>query len=78
MMTHHKQRADAIVIGRDHLRREFVPTIWGEKEGNTKFVSTLKEFRAAGGGMHFNEDQTEIVLTLPEGWKFSIKFPDRP
>lgn len=74
MITHHKQRADAVIIGRGHSRREYVPTIWGEKEGNTQFAETFEQFRAAGGGMHFNEDQTEIVLTLPVGWKFGIKF----
>lgn len=69
-MSHYKLREDAIW----HAGRRYVPTIYGEASGNTQWVSTMNELRTAGGTMHFNEDQTEIVLTLPPGWKFSIRF----
>jgi hypothetical protein len=68
--THHLIREDAVW----HDGRPYVPTLWGRESGNTKWVATWDEFHAAGGRMHFNEDQTEIVLTLPEGSKFSTKF----
>jgi hypothetical protein len=71
-MSHYKPRGDAVW----HRGRRYVPTIWGQKEGgNTQWVGTIEEFRAAGGEFHFNEDQTEIVLTLPDGFKFGIGFP---
>lgn len=69
-MTHFKARADAIW----HQGRRLVPTTYGEREGDTKWVNNWDEFRQAGGTTHFNEDQTEIYLTLPEGWKFGIQF----
>lgn len=65
--THRYRREDAIW----HNGREYVPTTQ-----KTKYVSTLKEFTEAGGITHFNEDQTEITLTVPEGAKFSIRFMD--
>lgn len=60
-------REDAVL----HMGRYFVPTT-----GETKWVSTMEEFRAAGGIFAFNEDQTEIALRLPVGHKFSIRFSD--
>jgi hypothetical protein len=69
-MTHFKSRDDAVW----HRGRRIVPTIYGQPEGNTKWVGTWEEFIAAGGCTHFNEDQTEIVLTLPAGWKFGCRF----
>jgi hypothetical protein len=48
--------------------RYYVPT-----KDTTKWVSNMDEFRAAGGVIGFNEDQTEIELLLPEGYKFSIQ-----
>jgi hypothetical protein len=39
------------------------------------WVHTIAELRAVGGLMQFNEDQTEILLALPPGHKFSIRFP---
>lgn len=68
--THQFKRDDAIW----HQGREIVPTIYGEKSGNTVWVSNLEEMRRVGGGMAFNEDQTEITLHLPEGHKFGIRF----
>ena len=72
-MSHFKPREDAVW----HSGRRFVPTIYGQHEGNTQWVATQEEFRAAGGCTTFSEDQTEIYLTLPAGWKFSIQF-NRP
>ncbi len=69
-MTHFIPRADAVW----HNGRRIVPTIWGEPEGNTRYVKSWTDFRDAGGLVTFNEDQTEIYLTLPEGCKFSIGF----
>lgn len=71
--THHISRNDAVW----HHGRSYVPTIWGQRSGNTRFVSNWDEFKAAGGITHFNEDFTEVVLTLPEGCKFSCQFQDR-
>lgn len=68
--THHLRRPDAVW----HRGRAYVPTVYGEKTGNTKWVGSWDEFRAAGGVAHFNEDQTEIVLTLPAGFKFGCNF----
>jgi hypothetical protein len=59
------KREDAI----EHNGRYIVPT-----RPDTAWVATLGEFKAAGGIIHFSEDQTEITLTLPVGSKFSIKF----
>lgn len=67
-VTHVAQRDDAV----NHNGRDYVPTIYGEKEGNTVWVDNLAMLRAVGGIVHFNEDQTEIWLTLPVGHKFSI------
>jgi hypothetical protein len=39
-----------------------------------KAVTNWQEFRAAGGVAHFNEDQTIVALSLPEGFVFSIQF----
>lgn len=70
-MTHFKPRDDAVW----HNGRRMVPTIYGQATGgNTRWVGTWDEFRAAGGIVHFNGDQTELYLTLPEGWKFGIGF----
>jgi hypothetical protein len=69
MITHYKRRDDAVIIGREQFRREYVPTTH-----ETKWVGNWDEFRSAGGQVHFNEDQTEITLTLPEGVKFGITF----
>jgi hypothetical protein len=73
-MTHYKQREDAIWIGHGASRREYVPTVYGERTGNTVWIDSIEQLREAGGGMHWSEDQTEIVLTLPPGHKFSIQF----
>jgi hypothetical protein len=73
-MSHYKPRSDAVW----HAGRRYVPTIWGQPEGNTRHVDTWEEFQEAGGCCHFNEDQTEVVLTLPEGVKFSCRFMDKP
>lgn len=53
-----------------HQGRYIVPTT-----EETKYVQTWEEFHTAGGTQHFNEDQTEIELLLPEGYKFGISFP---
>lgn len=42
----------------------------------TKWVSTWKEFKAAGGAVCFEDDQSRIELLLPEPYKFSIQFGD--
>jgi hypothetical protein len=55
-----------------HQDRYIVPT-----REETKWVSSWDEFKAAGGMTCFNEDQTEIELLLPEGYKFSIQFNER-
>lgn len=71
-MTHFKSRDDAVW----HQGRRFVPTQWGHRDEreNTKFCDSWESFRALGGVVHFNEDQTEVILTLPEGCKFSCRF----
>lgn len=74
MYSHHTKRADAVTIGYGPAARDFVPTIYGQPEGNTVWVGDWNEFRAAGGVVRFNEDQTEITLTLPELHKFGIAF----
>lgn len=66
-MSHFKHRDDA----EWHNGRRVVPSRPG-----TVYVSTWAEFRQAGGVQNFNEDQTEIVLTLPSGYKFGIQFQD--
>ena len=63
-------RSDAVM----HRGRMIVPTIYGEREGNTKWLSNMDEFRAAGGMVGFNEDQTEITLHAPVGYKFGVGF----
>lgn len=70
MKTHHTPRADAV----DWNGRDYVPTVYGQKEGNTIWVGSWTEFRAVGGCTNFNEDQTEVTLTLPVGHKFSVGF----
>lgn len=68
--THTRQREDAV----NHNGRDYVPTIWGQKDGgNTVYVETIEQLRSVGGSICFNEDQTEIHLTLPVGHKFSIQ-----
>lgn len=52
-----------------HQGRYIVPTT-----DETKWVGTWEEFKAVGGGMCWSEDQTEIELTLPAPYKFSIQF----
>lgn len=70
MLTHMTPRDDAVLIGTSGLdRRLFVPTTW-----ETKWVRNWDEFRAADGKALWNEDQTEIVLSLPPGHKFSCSF----
>jgi len=49
--------------------RYIVPT-----SAKTQWVHTWADFKAAGGNLCFNEDQTEIELLLPEPYKFSIQF----
>lgn len=73
-MSHFTPRSDAVW----HAGRRYVPTVYGQHSGNTQWVGSWDEFRAAGGVAHYNEDQTEIVLTLPEGFKFGIRFQDKP
>lgn len=68
----HKPRADAIWL--DNPRRPYVPTVYGQAQGNTKWISTWDEFTNAGGIAVYSEDQTEITLTLPEGFKFSCRW----
>lgn len=75
-MQHLVHRPDAVWL--HNPRRLYVPTVWGEKSGNTVWVSTWEQFRAVGGVKNFSEDQTEITLTLPEGHKFSIQFQQQP
>lgn len=58
-------REDAV----SHRGRYIVPTTEG-----TRWVSNWDEFRAAGGVLAFNEDQTAIELQLPAPYKFSIQF----
>lgn len=67
-MSHYSPRADAVW----HDRRRYVPT-----GALTKWVGNWQEFEQAGGLVHFNEDQTEIVLTLPAGFKFGCGFQRR-
>lgn len=70
-----RMRKDAII----HRGRVFVPTRYGRNDGtDTKWIENLTEFRAAGGILCFNEDQTEITLRLPEGYKFSCRFENTP
>lgn len=64
-MTHLVTRTDA----EWRAGRRYVPT-----SSNTRWVFDWTEFRAAGGIANFNEDQTEVTLTLPPGVKFSIGF----
>ncbi len=64
--THVKRRPDAVII----KGRELVPTVWGEKEGNTIWIDGLADMFRVGGIMTNNEDQTEVWLTLPPGHKF--------
>lgn len=71
-MTHTAPREDAERID----GRPYVRTVYGQKAGNTTWVHDWREFKKAGGGMCFSEDQTEITLTLPAGVKFSIRFQD--
>jgi len=64
-------RRDAV----QHDGRWFVPTT-----DETKWVSSWSEFlnvnKTAGVPcIHFNEDQTEIRLSLPAPYKFAIDFP---
>lgn len=78
-VTHQYQRADAVITGNGLTLRQYVPTIWGQPEGNTQFVHTWADFQKVMAdhklpGIHFNEDQTEITLTLPVGYKFAIGF----
>lgn len=63
--SHHIKRPDAVW----HAGRDIVPT-----NKDTKWVQNWEEFHVSGGVIHFNEDQTELVLTLPEGVKFGIRF----
>jgi len=65
--THVKSRGDALI----HQGREYVPTIYGEKSGNMVWIDSLEQLKAVGGNIGWNEDHTEIWLTLPEGHKFS-------
>lgn len=70
-VTHTRQRPDAVI----HQGRDFVPTVWGTGDENkdTQYVSTIDQLREKGGNINFNEDHTEIWLTLPERHKFSTK-----
>lgn len=65
-------REDAI----EYCGRYIVPTIYGtgDPERDTVWISNWNEFRECGGKLCFNEDQTEIELTLPVRHKFSIQF----
>lgn len=70
MITHRIQREDAVVIGHTPAtRRYYVPTT-----ESTVWVRNWEQFRMAGGRASWNEDQTEITLSLPVGHKFSIQF----
>lgn len=73
-MTHFKPRQDAVWL--NNPPRRYVPTVYGQQVGNTIWVTTWKQFREVGGELHYSEDQTEIVLTLPEGHKFGIRFQE--
>lgn len=66
-------REDAVQLGDG---RYFVPTVWGtgDPERDTIWVDSWEQFRSVGGQMRWNEDQTEIELTLPVRHKFSIQF----
>ncbi len=64
-MTHYSPRQDA----EWHHGRRYVPT-----SPLTHWVNSWEEFREVGGAIHFSEDQTEVVLTLPESFKFGIRF----
>lgn len=66
-------RNDAVL----HNGRYLVPTMYGRTSGNTKWVHDLDGFRSAGGCAHYSEDQTEVTLSLPEGFKFSIRFNEK-
>ncbi len=57
--------------------RYYVPTVYGQQDGNTVWIDTWEQFREVGGGMCWSEDQTEIELQLPVGHKFSIRFMRR-
>jgi hypothetical protein len=65
--THVRARDDAIILGGPFVR-EYVP----DGPGDIVWVDSLDQLRAVGGNVGFNEDQTEIHLTLPVGHKFSI------
>lgn len=67
--THVARRDDAVI----HNGRDYVPTIYGQESGNTVWVEGLKDAEEKGATFTFNEDQTEIWLTLPVGHKFSTQ-----
>ena len=68
-VTHVRRRSDAVI----HHGREYVPTVYGQESGNTVWVDTIDQLFDVGGLVIFNEDQTEIHLTLPTSHKFSIR-----
>lgn len=72
--THVRRREDAVI----HNGREFVPTVYGQDAGNTVWVDSLEKLTAVGGSITFNEDQTEIWLSLPKDHKFSIQMFKEP
>lgn len=71
--THTKRRTDAVI----HKGRDLVPTVWGIEQGNTRWVESLAQLKESGGQITFNEDHTEIWLTLPEGYKFGCRMFDQ-
>ena len=52
-----------------HDGRYIVPT-----SENTIWVDSWEQFKQVGGTTCWSEDQTEITLSLPERYKFSINF----
>lgn len=67
-------RGDAVV----HQGRWYVPTIYGQRSGNTVWVDSIDQLRTVGGRVCFSEDQTTVTLVLPVGHKFSIKLFEQP
>lgn len=67
--THVARREDAVIWDGG----DYVPTIYGQESGNTVWVTSLAQLQEVGGRITFNEDQTEVWLTLPEGHKFGIQ-----
>lgn len=72
-MEYNKEKGYYQTLVRDdavrHDGRYYVPTT-----NQTKWIGSWEEFNAAGGVVSLSEDQAQIELFLPEGYKFSCSF----